>query len=575
MNRLLQHARRHAKRWVWGCLMLLLTNATTMAVPQLFRFAVDGIRENAPVEVLHQIALTLVLVAVAGMLFRTLSRIHILYAARDVELDLRCTFYAHLTTLEPAFYQTHPTGDLMSRATNDLTQVRLMLGPGLLNMVNTVVAYATALPLMCMISVKLTLISFAVYPPAILLMRMLGKRLYARNRRQQESLGQLSNVVQENLAGAQLVRAFAVEGEQERAFLRMNDAYLESNIALAWTRSGMFRVAMSLATVGTLATVYFGAYDVLAHRISLGEIVALVEYMALLSWPTFAMGFVMSMWQRGAASMARLEEILAVAPRIVSGAPLQQGLPPTVRVQDLTVRYAERVSVDKVSFEVPAGHVLGIVGPIGSGKSALVRALLRLVDSAGGDVWVGNKNIRAMDLGGLRSMFGYVPQNPSLFSKSVAENVAFGRPAAPAEAIAAAVEAAALTADLAALPQGLETQVGERGVTLSGGQKQRTAIARALLLDPPILILDDALSAVDGETEATILAHLRAARVGRTTLIVAHRISAVQHADHIIVMNEGAIAERGTHSSLVAQQGLYAAMAKRQEMAKVAQAALQ
>lgn len=555
--------------------MLLLTNATTMAVPQLFRFAVDGVRGGAPVHALRQIAVTLVLVAVSGMIFRTLSRIHILYAARDVELDLRCAFYAHLATLEPAFFQEHPTGDLMSRATNDLTQVRLMLGPGVLNIFNTFVAYATALPLMLMISVKLTVITFAVYPPAVWLMRVLGKRLYQRNRRQQESLGQLSNLVQENLAGAQLVRAFAVEGEQERGFARVNDAYLESNIALSWTRSGMFRVSMSLSTLGTLATVYFGAHDVLAGRMSLGDIVALVEYMALLSWPTFAMGFVLSLWQRGAASMARLNEILAVQPRIVSGAKLQEGLAPSVRVRGLSVRYGDRTPVDNVSFEVPAGHILGIVGPIGSGKSALVRALLRLVDSSAGEIEVGGKDTRAIDLGSLRAMFGYVPQNPSLFSKSVAENVAFGRPEVDPARIDAAIEAAALTADLAALPQGLQTQVGERGITLSGGQKQRTAIARALLLDPPILILDDALSAVDGETEATILSHLRAARVGRTTLIVAHRISAVQHADDIIVLNEGRIVEQGPHAQLVVQAGgLYATMAKRQELARVAAAAL-
>ncbi len=548
--------------------MLLLTNATTMAIPQLFRRAVDDIKHGADISDLRWVAGWLVVVALAGMVFRTLSRLHILYAARDVELDLRCGYFAHLTHLEPGFFETHPTGDLMSRTTNDLAQVRLMLGPGVLNTVNTVIAYATALPLMVNISWKLTLITFAVYPPAMLLMRRQGRRLYLRNRTAQEALGKLSNCVQENLNGAQLVRAFAVEPEQERRFDKVNQAYYQANVGLLWTRSGMFRLSMSLATMGTLATVYFGAQDVLAGRLSMGDVTALVEYMALLSWPTFAMGWVLSLWQRGSASMARLEEILLVAPQIVSGERAAEHLQPSLEVRGLTVTQGTYTAVRDVHFTVPAGKTLGIVGPIGGGKSVLVRSLLRLVRVPPGCVFIDGIDTLQMGLNDLRRMFGYVQQNPSLFSKSIADNVAFGAPDIPRSAVQAALDAAALTTDLTTLPDGLDTMVGERGVTLSGGQKQRTAIARAWVIDPPILILDDALSAVDFETERKILQNLHRNRQGRTTLVVAHRLSAVTHADEIIVLDKGVIVERGTHTELVARAGLYATMARRQALSQ-------
>lgn len=550
--------------------MLLLTNAATMAVPQLFRIAVDDIKRGGTFGDLRRVALLLVAVAAAGAVFRTFSRIHILYAARDVELSLRCAFYSHLTKLEPGFFQRHPTGDLMSRPTNDLTQVRLMLGPGFLNIVNTFVAYATAIPLMVMISGKLTLVAFATYPPAMLLMRQMGKRMYQRNRKQQEALGSLSNFVQENLSGAQLVRAFAIEDEQTRRFEALNARYYDTNIDLAWTRSGMFRLSMSLASVAILCAVYFGAHDVLAGRLSVGDIVALVEYMALLSWPTFALGWVLSLWQRGLASMARIEEILSVAPQVTSGTLSPPEIAPDLHVRGLTVRYDERRALDDVSVELRAGQVLGIVGPIGSGKSTLVRALLRLVEVPAGAIVLGGHDILDLDLNRLRRMFAYVPQNPGLFSKTVAENVAFGAPEAPLDDVRAALTASVFDADLKALPQGLDTPVGERGITLSGGQKQRTALARALLLDPPLLLLDDALSAVDTETEAAILGHLQRLWKARSTVIVAHRISAVQHADSIIVLDKGKIVERGTHRELVQLGGLYASMAHRQELARAA-----
>jgi ATP-binding cassette subfamily B multidrug efflux pump len=601
----------YAGRWAWGGLMLLLTNAANMSMPYLLSRAVNGIKrsgESAALSAASQVqlqrtALWLIGLALAGMVFRTLSRMFILYAARDVESDLRCKLYSHLTTLEPEFYAHHPTGDLMSRATNDLTQVRLMLGPGLLNIVNTAVAYAVAIPLMLMISVKLTLISLCAYPPVILLMRHLGRRLYAANKVQQQALGALTSHVQENLNGAFVVRAFAAEAFQEEKFAAVNAAYLQANLGLSWTRSAMFRVSATFASVGTLATVVCGGLDVISGALTLGDIVAFVEYMALLAGPTFVLGWIWSLWQRGAASMARMQEILDSRPEIISGALPQtqpaagQGaadshphapdshphaplhphlhrlqhphpqLTAQLQVRDLTVTYGGRRSVDSVSFTVPTGTTLGIVGPIGGGKSVLVRALLRLVACGPGQIFVGDHDVTDLSLQQVRSMFGYVPQNPSLFSKTVAQNIAFGAPDSSTTSIVAAVEAAALSDDVARLPQGLDTEVGERGITLSGGQKQRCAIARALLLNPPILVLDDALSAVDTGTEVRILTALQRLRRGRTTLIVAHRLSAVQHAEHIVVLCAGKIVQQGTHQALLQQPGIYAQMAQQQASA--------
>ena len=565
MERLWMFARRHRGRWLWGGLLLLLTNAASMSIPQIFRFSIDAINGGAGLETLRDLALTLMLVAGCGAVFRVLSRIHIFFAARDVEMDLRCAYYAHLTELEPSFFESRSTGDLISRATNDLTQVRLLLGPGVLNLVNTSIAYATAIPLMMLVSVKLTLLTLLVYPPSLLLMRRLAKALYTRNRAQQDAAGAIAAHVQEDLAGAHVVRAFGVEASRKALFDRSSDAYYEASVHLAWVRSGMFRLVMGIANTTVLVAVYLGARDAVAGTLTLGEVVAAAEYMAILAWPTFALGWVASVWQRGAASMSRLSEVLDTKPEIHSGPTLPpEMLEPTLKVNKLCVRLGDRLVLNGVDVDVPAGCTLGVVGPIGSGKTTFVRAMMRLVKIADGTIEVGGHEVRTLDLGALRRAFGFVPQTPGLFSKSLAENVAFGMPAAQTSMIREALTLASFHTDLEVLPNGMDTPVGERGIALSGGQKQRTAIARALLLDPPVLILDDALSAVDGETESAILGHLRRLRQRRTTVIVAHRISAVAHADEIIVLDEGRVRERGTHAQLLAESGLYASMVQRQ-----------
>lgn len=585
---------KHRGRLLWGSLMLVCTTATGMVMPQLFRVLVDAI-EYGQTDLLDNIALMMIALALAAAGFRVLSRVHIFNTARNIEYELRSAFYAHLLRLPPAFFEKQATGDLMSRATNDLLQVRLLLGPGLLNIVNTALIYAVGLPLLWMLSPKLTLISTGVLLPSLWLVARLSQMLFLYNRDQQERLGKMSDFIQENLSGAHVVRAFGITEAQNRGFDRFNRGYYKASVKLSVMRSFLWRLITLFAGGGTLAVFVVGAQDVMAGRLSLGDLVAVVEYLALLAWPNFALGWVLTLWQRGKAGMARLDEILDVPPHDADDpctaqfdspdTPSVAPLRPRLSLRHLSVQRGERQVLDDISVEVAEGQTLGIVGSIGSGKSSLLKALLREVEVPTGSVFVGDEDACKVPLAQLRKTFGVVHQTPILFSKNVAANVAFADPdclpeefnRAPADssagkgldiapqALQAALENASFMRDLDLLPQGLWTPIGEKGVTLSGGQKQRLAIARALMVDPPILVLDDALSAVDSETESEILRNIKALRQGRTTLIVAHRISSVRDADKIIVLDDGKIVESGDHQSLVAAGGFYASLARRQE----------
>ncbi|MEE2961374.1 MAG: ABC transporter ATP-binding protein [Myxococcota bacterium] len=566
MERLWHYARLHKRQTTWGILMLLCTNLCAQLIPQLTRWAIDAIESGDSYIVLREIAGLLALTALGSCCFRALSRVHIFFAAREVEMRLRSDYFKHIATMDPQFFQEHSIGDLMSRATNDLGQLRLLLGPGILNIVNTTLAYAVAIPLMWVISSKLTLAILTTYLPALLLMRYLAKLLYLRNREQQAKMGDLSAFVQESLAGAHVIRAFALDESKAERFKTFNQASYEAGVHLAWLRSGMFRIVMSLSALTTLIAVYVGAQEVVNGQLRLGDVVAIIEYMALLTWPTFALGWVLSMWQRGHAAMNRLNAIFDRQPEISSVGDFLEQVEPSISIRELTVELGGVEVLNGLSVELREGQTLGIVGTIGSGKSTFLKALMRFVPIKENMIFYGGHDVVRCETRSLRAQFGYVPQENILFSKSLLENVAFGRPSVPQDKIEEALKMAAFDYDDGTLPEGLLTPVGERGISLSGGQKQRLSMARAMLLDPPVLILDDSLSAVDSETEERILRNLRDIRKGKTTIIATHRISAVSGADEILVLNEGKVIERGTHVELLRIDGLYASMLRKQEL---------
>jgi ATP-binding cassette, subfamily B, multidrug efflux pump len=563
-------------RIVLGCLCLVGTNAFSLAIPWLLKQSIDALRSLAP-RVAHGIvvrdAIAIIAFAVLQGLIRTWSRIFIFDAARNVEYRLRRDLLGHLTRLDPAFYRRHPTGDVMSRLTNDLTAVRALYGPGLLNVFNTALVYATALALLLQLSPRLTLLALIPYPLLMVAARLASRRIHRASRAIQDQLGTMSTAIQEDLAGIAVIKHYTLEESRQRAFRGVNDEYLARALSLVRVRGALMPMFAMLGGIGTLIVLWAGGREVIAGRMTVGSLVAFNGYLVLLSWPTFALGWIIGIWQRGMAGWARVCELLDTRPGIADApdiAAARAGAPtPSVEVRELVITADERRLLDGVSFKLPAGATLAIVGPTGSGKTTLVDAVLRMQEVAPGAVRIGGHDVTRIPLAELRGMIGYAPQDAFLFSATVADNIAFGirgevDAAARDERVRRAAEAAGLAPDVAVLPEGYGTLVGERGITLSGGQRQRVALARALAADPQILILDDSLSSVDAETERTILTRLRPILAGRTSILISHRVAAVKDADQILVLDGGRVAEAGTHAALLASGGLYASLYREQ-----------
>jgi ATP-binding cassette subfamily B protein len=574
-RRLLPFVLRYRRAFLIGLGCVVITTSIQLLSPWVLKYAIDDLNRGVTRQKLALYAALLLGIACVGAVFRYFMRRIIIGASREIEYDLRNAFFERLQQLPLGYYQARRTGDLMSRATNDLNAVRMMIGPAVMYSANTLLVFIVAIILMSSIDLRLTLIALLPLPLVSVSVKYFGSAIHKRFERIQAQLADVSAVVQEALSGVRVVRAYTQEPHEIERFRKSNQEYIERNRVLIRLQ-GMFFPSMTLFLgLGSLLVLWIGSREVIRGRISLGEFVAFNAYLVMLSWPMIAFGWVTNILQRGMASWGRMLDVLDAVPAISDAhvTPAGRVVPLTgaIEIRDLVFAYpgTERPVLEHVSLRIDPGQTVAFVGATGSGKSTLLNLLPRLHEPPPGTVLLDGVDVREIPLASLRGAIGFVPQEPFLFSDTIAENIAFGLRGPSDEGardhrMREAAAVARLDKDVEAFPKGYQTLVGERGITLSGGQKQRTALARAIMIDPRILILDDALSAVDTYTEEEILSRLRGVMRQRTSIIVSHRVSTVRGADQIFVLENGRVAERGHHDELVRRGGLYADLYRKQ-----------
>ncbi len=608
---------RYKGLFLFGAITLLLTNAFTLAIPAYLGKAVQLMRDAAvqgqstatelnvaqAFEAVRSEVVTaaifIILLAIGAGIFRVFSRTSIFNASRNIEFDMRNELYDKLATLDPQFYASMPTGDVTSRVTNDVTYVRLLYAIAYLHVINAAIAYTIALQKMVVLDLELTIWCMATYPVLLIAVRFVTNALFNQTKVVQTQMASMSTRVQENLSGVNVVKSYSLENREIAEFAEENERFFKENMTLSMARGGLDALVVMMATVGTLVVLILGSKKVIDGSMSLGTFVEFNAYVVAIAFPTIGMGWVFSVWHRGLAAFERTSEILFREPEIKEIPNAKRlceddGITPLGHIQFENISFgynSERTVLHDINIDIPAGSTVAFVGRTGSGKSTLAKLVARLYDPDQGRILIDGTPLTDLALRETRSQIGFVPQDPFLFSMTLGQNVRFGLDAlesddtvdrkAPTRAllkshdgqhlsqeqrVQQAVEVAGLNVDIDSFPNGLETLVGERGVTLSGGQKQRLTIARALLIDPRILVLDDALSSVDTQTESVILDHLDYLMRGRTSIIITHRFNALARVDRIYVLDEGRIVESGTHHELIKSAGLYASMLERQKL---------